>query len=66
MKKYFLLFVLALAASAMQAQNNELYSLMYHEQGDYDYCIMGLMQQRDGDFIINTYLVEDTGNFNYI
>ena len=66
MKKYFLLFVLAFAASAMQAQNNDLYSLMFHEQGDYDYCIMGLMQQGDGDFIINTYLVEDTGNFNYI
>ena len=66
MKKYFLLFVLAFAASVMQAQSNDLYSLTFHEQGDYSYCIIGLMQQRDCDFIISTYLMENTGNFNYI
>ena len=64
MKKYFLLFVLALAASAMQAQNSELYSLMYLDKppGCF-YNIEGLMQQRDGDLILNTFVYEDTGDY---
>ena len=65
MKKHLLLLVFAIAASVMSAQNNDMYSLMYHDV-EYVYSLRGLMQQRDSDFIINTQLVEDTGNYNYI
>ena len=66
MKKLLLPLIFAPSASALQAQNNEMYSLLFRSQGEYEYCIMGLMQQRDGDIIINTYLIADTGNYNYI
>ena len=66
MKKLLYLLVFAFAASAIQAQNNDMYSLLYHDQEGFVYGILGVMQQRDGDIITNTYVLEDIGNFNYI
>ncbi len=64
MKKYFLLFILAFAASAMQAQNSEMYSLIYRETEEED-LIFDFMQQSDGDFVMNNFLEELEGD-NYI
>ena len=62
MKKHLLLLVFALAASALQAQDNDMFSIMYHDDaGYYYYSILGLMQQHDENFIINTYLYEIVG-----
>ena len=62
MKKYFLLFVLALAASVMQAQNGELYLLLYHGETENYYSVYSMMQQRDGDFIMDVFVHEDIGD----
>jgi hypothetical protein len=47
----------------MLAQNNEMYSLLYLDKPGCFYNIEGLMQQRDGDFILNTFVYEDTGDY---
>ena len=62
MKKHFLLFVIVFLALALQAQNGDLYSFMYHDQAiGYIQGIINSMQQRNGDYIIDTYLIEDDG-----
>ena len=63
MKKLLLLLILAFAASALQAQNRELYSFKYHDMPGYLFNIEGLMQQRDGDLILNTFVYEDIGDY---
>ena len=70
MKKHLLLFVFALAISTVRAQNNDMYSIMYHDWAGYRYSVHGLMQQRDGDFIISTWVwpnsdVNPLGNIFY-
>ena len=62
MKKHLLLFIFVLAVLAMQAQNTDMYSIMHHGQPGLGYTHRGLMQQRDGDFITNSYVFEDLGN----
>jgi hypothetical protein len=68
MKKHLLLIALALTASAMQAQNNEMYSLMFHDMGqtmDWDgFGIESAAQQRDGDIIVATYIARNSGSFS--
>jgi hypothetical protein len=64
MKKHFLLFVFAIIASAIQAQNADV-SLLYHNEPPPG-CFYGvgvLTQQRDGDFILNTFVYEDIGDY---
>ena len=56
MKKHLLLFVFAIAASAIQAQNGDLYSLLYHDMGGYGFGIESVEQQRDGDIIAVTHI----------
>ena len=63
MKKHLLLLIFALAASAMQAQNGEMFSILYHETPRYFHNNMRLMQQRDGDFIMSSYVFEDNGSY---
>ncbi len=65
MKKHLLLFAFALAATVVRAQNGELYSTMYQDTVGSD-AIINFMQQRDGDFIANLFVLENTGNYNYI
>ena len=60
MKKYFLLFILAFAASAMQAQNGESYSIMHHNM-EYMFNIENFMRQRNGDLIFTTFVTEQPG-----
>jgi len=66
MKKYLFLLVFALSASVMQAQQSELYSMMCHDiWPEHSFGLVGLIQQRDGDFITSCYVTEDDGNFNF-
>ena len=62
MKKYLLLLVFALAALALYAQNNDMYSIMHKEWAGHIYSYDGVMQQRDGNFLIDGFVVEDLGN----
>ena len=63
MKKNLLpLLVFALLTSALQAQDANLYSIFYHEKPGYSYYIGNSLQQRDGDYIIDTYHFEIVGN----
>ena len=64
MKKNLLLFVFVLMVSALQAQNNDMYSIIHHGQQGQFYDNRGLMQQRDGDFITNSFVFEELGNGN--
>ena len=66
MKKHLLLFVFALAASALQAQNNDMYSIMHHEWAGHRISCDGIMQQRDGDLITSSFVYEhpENGNIN--
>jgi hypothetical protein len=63
MKKFLFLLVFAFLASAVQAQNGDLYSFIYHDMTGYFYQINSSVQQRDGDHIIDIYLLEDAGNY---
>ena len=63
MKKLLLFFFFAIAASAIQAQNNNMYSLLYYGRPGFFYNVSGLMQQHDGDFILNAFVYEDAGNY---
>ena len=65
MKKQLLLFVFALAATIVQAQNGEMYSLLYQDTVGGDARI-NFMQQRDGDFIADLFVLEYIGNYNYV
>ena len=64
MKRHLIIIVFALSAIAMRAQNQDMYSLMYYDSIHGN--ILGFMQQHDGDFLINTYLLEDVGGYEYI
>ena len=66
MKKNLLLLIFAITASFLQAQNNDMYSIIHHGQQGQFYDNRGLMQQRDGDFITNSYVFDDLGNGNGI
>ena len=61
MKKYLYLLALIVATIALQAQNRDLYSLMYNEMTGYYFAPQCLMQQRDGDLILNIRISEDDG-----
>mgnify|MGYP002624736519 CR=1 FL=1 len=63
MKKKILLLVLGfLATGAAFAQKESLYSVLYHKKPGYYRILFNTMQQRDGDFVVNTYILEDTEN----
>ena len=61
MKKHLLLLLFVLAASAMQAQNGEMYSFALHNMGRYHFNIENAMRQHDGNIFINLYVGEDSG-----
>ena len=61
MKTHLLLFVFALVAADMQAQNWEMYSLMSHNMGGYGFGIEDVMQQRNGDILVNCPIGVDSG-----
>lgn len=64
MKKHLLLLVLALAASVLHAQyRDDLYSLTYRDTTGYFFNVFNSMQQRDGNHIVEGYLLEDIGNY---
>ena len=66
MKKHLLLLVLVFVAFAVQAQRDDLYSIFFHEYlPEYGYSNFNSMQQRDGDFVVDTYLFEALGNYEY-
>ena len=60
MKKILLLIVLAVMASTLSAQ--DMCSFMYHDKEGHYINLDNTMQQRDGDFVICTYISEDIGN----
>ena len=64
MKKILLLIVFAAAASLLSAQ--DMCSFMYHDKVGHHINMNNPMQQRDGDFVINTYIFEDVGGNNAI
>ena len=66
MKRLLLLFVFAFAASAIQAQNEGMYSLLYFDTLGYYNYPTGVIQQRDGDFILSSLFYEDLGNHTTI
>lgn len=61
MKKHLLLLVFVFVVSAVQAQYRDLYTFMHHDTTGYFYDIISTMQQRDGDFVTEIYLIEDAG-----
>ena len=64
MRRHLLLLALAMAASALQAQHREdMYSLLYHDIPGYFVTSYNVMQQRDGDYVVDVYLLEDLGNY---
>ena len=62
MKKLLLLLFFALAATAMRAQNGELYSIGFHEIKDYKFNIENGMRQHDGELFVNLFLGVDSGS----
>ena len=68
MKKHLLLLVFVLVAFAAQAQQHDrdLYSFLYNDKSGYAYSVYSSMQQRDGNHIVDTYLFEDLGNYEYV
>ena len=61
MKKILLLFVFVLAATFANAQNWEMYSLISHNMGGYGFGIEDVMQQRNGDILVNCPIGVDSG-----
>ena len=49
-------FAFTMVVSIVKAQNEEPYSLLFHDTGEYEVNPENLMQQGDGDFVINTLL----------
>ena len=66
MKKILLLLAIAFATSTLQAQNNDMYSVMYHDKQGLSFVNEGLLQQHDGDFIINTFAFENTSSYDEV
>ena len=64
MKKHLLLVILAVVAMATTAQNNDMYSFVYHDKPGYSIDLHNIMQQRDGDFVIHTIIFGYDGNQN--
>ena len=63
MKKVILLIAFAIAATVLQAQEKvDMYSLMFHDMGEYQFNIENFMRQRDGDFVICTFVGIDSGS----
>ena len=62
MKKHLLFFIFALTITSMRAQNGELYSYMTHDMGDYHINIENFIRQKDGEFVINTFIGTDSGS----
>ena len=60
MRKALILIALAIATSTVPAQ--EMYSFMYQEKPGHLFNMCNLMQQRDGDFVVNNYILEDMGS----
>ena len=63
MKKHLLLIALAFMTLATVAQN-DMYSFVYHDKPGHFINLHNPMQQRDGDFVVCTYIYEDMGNHN--
>ena len=66
MKKHLLLFVFVLTASVVRAQNNDMYAIMFHDWPSINLSFEGLMQQHDGDFIIDAWAIEITPSYDEI
>ena len=64
MKKLLLLLIFAFAVSAMQAQNNDLYSFWYRDRVASD-VLLDFMQQRDGNIIADFFVQENNGDYTY-
>ena len=65
MKRIVCSLFLAFSAITLFAQGGEMYSLLFHGEWDDRYGIIGphgFMRQRDGDFVINAYLVDNLAN----
>ncbi len=60
MKRPILFTILALVSAALPAQN--MYSFLYHDRPGYIVSEYSNMQQRDGDFVISTFMFEAMGN----
>jgi hypothetical protein len=58
MRKPLLLLVFVLWTSAIQAQRDDNYSLIHHKLSGRDFDNLGIMQQHDRNFVINTFVSE--------
>jgi hypothetical protein len=67
MKKLHLLLIFAFAAATLQAQNNDMFSLMFHDMDNMDWDGFGIesaAQQRNGDIVAVTYIDRNSGSFS--
>ena len=63
MKKPLILFLLAIAALTLRAQERyNHYEILHHEMPGYCFSPIGLMQQHDGDFVVECSVSVDNGN----
>ena len=67
MKKILLLFVFAIAATNLHAQEKaDFYSILYHEIPGHFFNRIGLMHQHDGSIILNNYIFQRTESWQSI
>ena len=66
MKKHLLLILLAVVAVSLHAQNDgqksEMYKIMSHDMGEYQFTIENFMRQHDGDFLFNAFVSVEGSN----
>ena len=71
MKRLLFLLIPALAALALQAQDNaqksDLYEIVSHSMGEFQFQTENFMRQHDGDFLFCTFVtIEGPTQFSYI
>ncbi len=70
MKKTLLFGLLAFAAAALHAQNdghkNDVYEIMAHNMGEYQFTIENFMRQRDGDLLFGTFVSLEGSGYSSI
>ena len=71
MKNRFLLFLFALATATLHAQDNaqksDLYEIVSHNMGEFQFQTENFIRQHDGDFLFCTFVtIEGPTQFSYI
>ena len=65
MKRYFILLVIAFTTTIAKAQYGDMYSLMYHDLGEYEFNTENMMKQHNGDILISTFVGINSGTPYY-